>query len=462
MIDSRDRLTLEFRAGGFNTYPIYWITQLINFVIPGSLTNIQILILGRVFYTVLLPTATLIAVFFTARLFTSLKLALIAMSIFAFSTFNISKYWYPDTYVQFGVAGFLYFLLKITYFSHKKLRDFTVLGIFMAIAISTKYTTLFLVVPFVISAFVVLRNLMSAKLFFKRIVVFGFGFTTCFLALNFSILFRVNNFVDGFNFNLVNYGNPPGIRYSGYFYYLTTLLIGGLGIFAFILVMIGIKNKTSFKFLRTLIWSYPLILIFVLGDRQWVLPRNSTSMIPFLIPYLAIGLSSLELSLKKINGKEKIISKFFLFSAIAYSVFSFMYLIAISLQKDTRHASAEWIYKNLPRNETIGINEFCSGLSPAEVAGYQIVSDPSLSKKLNYYVLNSFWDSPFKNFYAKQGVLFKIDKSKVHFEQWNSTKLVGTLDEFLLNPRKPSIRHYEIIREFSGNGPDIFILKKLY
>ena len=324
MIDYRDILTLEFRAGGFNIYPIYWIIQLTNLVSPGSLTNIQILILGRVFYTVLLPTVTLIFVFFTARIFTGLKLALVSTSIFAFSTFNISKYWYPDTYVQFGVAGFLYFLLKITYSGNKKLRDYTILGIFMAIAMSTKYTTLFLVVPFVISLLIVRKNLMNTKLFSKSVFLFGFGFISCFLALNFSILFRVNDFMNGFNFNLVNYGNPQGIRYSGYFYYLATLLIGGLGIFAFILVIIGIKRKTDFNYLRLLIWSYPLILIFVLGDRQWVLPRNITSMIPFLTPYLALGLSSLSLSPKEVNGKKKAISKLFLFSTMAYSVFGFV------------------------------------------------------------------------------------------------------------------------------------------
>ena len=116
---------------------------------------------------------------------------------------------------------------------------------------------------------------------------------------------------------------------------------------------------------------------------------------------------------------------------------------------------------NLPRSEAIGINEFCSGSSPAEVAGYQVISDPTLSSKLNYYVLNSFWDGPFKEFYAKQGVLFRIDKSRVHFEQWNSTRLVGNLDTFLFKPKKLSIKEYEIIKKFTGNGPDITILKKL-
>jgi hypothetical protein len=108
----------------------------------------------------------------------------------------------------------------------------------------------------------------------------------------------------------------------------------------------------------------------------------------------------------------------------------------------------------------IGVNEFCSGNSPAQIAGNEVVVDPTFTQNLDYYVLNSYWSNPFSNEYLEKGVLSLIDQSKIHFEQWNSTKLIGNLGPIRLSQNNLP-KNYEVRKVVRGNGPDIIVLKKL-
>jgi hypothetical protein len=147
-------------------------------------------------------------------------------------------------------------------------------------------------------------------------------------------------------------------------------------------------------------------------------------------------------------------------ASILVPVVSYGYLVNKDISMDTRILAANWISSNIEKSVTVGVNEFCSGNSPAQVAGNTVVIDPTLTQNLKYYVLNSYWINPSSNKYLEKGVLSLIDQSKIHFEQWNSTKLIGALGTVALTESDFPDK-YNIFKLIRGNGPDIIILKRV-
>jgi len=459
MIQSSDLLPLEFRAGGFNIYPAYLLFNLINFFLPAPLNFTQMLIIGRLLYVVAIPTILLIFVFKLSTLFASERTAVITSILYGFSLFNLSNYWYPDTYVQFGVLGFLYFLLKIFLSENSKRENFLFCGIFLAISISTKYTTLLL--------FLTLAYFLSLRIFSKSLNKIAKGdltslimaFVITLVVLNPGMILRYGSFKDGFIFNLKNYGDYPGIRWDGYGYYFGILIANSFGILGFISLVLGVCLSHKKLILVFGLWIYPFALILSLGDKQWVVGRNMASAVPFLLPFITIGIGYLYSNLKSFHFPLKIVSGFSLFTIIP-TLIIFLNLSAVSFKIDNRTAASKWLGSNLTREVKIGNNEFCSGDSPAIVAGNPTEVDPNFGLELDYYVINSYWPNPFSKNYLEKGVLTLGDQSKIHFEQWNSTKLFGSIHNREISQNEIP-KGYILVKTFKGNGPDIFIFKKL-
>jgi hypothetical protein len=128
-------------------------------------------------------------------------------------------------------------------------------------------------------------------------------------------------------------------------------------------------------------------------------------------------------------------------------------------QIDTRIEAANWIKSAGFGENSIGNNEFCSGESPASTAGLNSTYDPFFKGGLDFYVINSYWDSPCRDKYLEKGILTQSELNRIHFEQWNSTKLFGGFGRVLVEDADFP-QQYHIIKEFHGNGPDIFVLKK--
>jgi hypothetical protein len=83
-----------------------------------------------------------------------------------------------------------------------------------------------------------------------------------------------------------------------------------------------------------------------------------------------------------------------------------------------------------------------------------------MNESLDYYVFSSYWDSLFLQAYKQKGVLTLIDQSKIHFEQWNSPKLFGSLGDVKFS-HIDLPRGYQVRERFKGNGPDILIVSKV-
>ena len=284
-------------------------------------------------------------------------------------------------------------------------------------------------------------------------------FFTCTLLLNVGALFRTEAFIDGFLFNLNNYAETDGTRYDGFLYYVAILLLNSFGVFGFIYFLIGLASFRNKNLVFLFLALYPIILVLLLGDKRWVISRNMSSASVFLIPFLALGIA---FAIKKIEKSEKLLGRF-VAALVAITILvpfvSYTYLVVKDFTIDTRVSAANWISATIDRDVVIGVNEFCSGDSPARVAGNAVIVDATFTQNLDYYVLNSYWSNPFSSQYLEKGVLTLIDQSKIHFEQWNSTKLIGSLGSVKFEQSELP-KNYEIRKVIRGNGPDIIIIER--
>jgi len=460
MVGASDWIPNEFRAGGFNIYPAFFLFNVINFFLPSPLNSLQMLIIGRIFYVVLLPSISILFAFKISQLFVGKVPAIITTLIFGISTFYYMNFWYPDSYLQFGVLGFMYFALLILLKKNENSKTYAYLGTFLSVAVSTKYTALALLAPalFLLSYKIFDRSGPSKRLW-KNSLISIVVFFTCTLLLNVGALFRTEAFIDGFLFNLNNYAETDGTRYDGFLYYVAILLLNSFGVFGFIYFLIGLASFRNKNLVFLFLALYPIILVLLLGDKRWVISRNMSSASVFLIPFLALGIA---FAIKKIEKSEKLLGRF-VAALVAITILvpfvSYTYLVVKDFTIDTRVSAANWISATIDRDVVIGVNEFCSGDSPARVAGNAVIVDAIFTQNLDYYVLNSYWSNPFSSQYLEKGVLTLIDQSKIHFEQWNSTKLIGSLGSVKFEQSKLP-KNYEIRKVIRGNGPDIIIIER--
>jgi hypothetical protein len=460
LVNEGSLISSEFRAGGFNIYPALMIVQIINLFLPAPMTSIQILIVGKVIYAVLLPLLSSIFVYKIAKLLVPSTPAYLTLLIYMSSSFYYSHFWYPDTHVHFGILGFIYFSLRIIHDSKLNKNQFLNLGMFLGISMSTKYTTLFLVAPLLI----LLLWLVNQEKFRKNVLLviqnLSIGFIVTVLLLNFSSILKFDEFLEGFQFNLNNYASTSGTRYSGFLFYAAVLIFNGFGLSGLLFSALGLYKVRKNYFLILFLISYPIVLISVLGDKQWILSRNMGSAIPFLIPLIAIGINLFFSQAQKqtSNRKRGVLVGLTVFMSIP--LISYSYLVIKDMTVDTRITASKWISENIDSAQTVGTNEFCFGDSPARVAGLNVTSDAFMNESLDYYVFSSYWDSLFLQAYKQKGVLTLIDQSKIHFEQWNSPKLFGSLGDVKFSHiNLPS--GYQVRERFKGNGPDILIVSKV-
>ena len=458
MIQEKDILPNEYRAGGFNVYPTFMIVKFITLLTNESLSSGHILILGRIFGIIFLNFLSILITYHLARIFVGEKPSLVITVLYVFSQFYAMQYWYPDSYLYFGVASVVLFLSRIQFVDTSKI-NFRLLGISLGIALSTKWTALALLLPIAVVVIPLsIKEKFSLGLWKLNLTFLSYSIGTA-VILNLGIFFRFDQFQKGFLFNLQNYGNYPGIRWEGFLFYFGAITVNIFGMFSIPLLIIGLiaisKNLSKYLYL----FSYPLLLVLLFGDKQWVVLRNIASAGPFLIPILAIGIASIT----SLNGQSKVLQnllgKVLLLSIISLTAFFYFQTITAYLYPNTRIEASNWIRSQDLTLKSIGDNEFCSGKSPVKVAGLESIYDPNFERNLDYYVINSYWDSPLRYKYLEKGILTPFDINKIHFEQWNSTRLFGGFHEVSVqNSDLPT--GYYIAKAFYGNGPDIFIIRK--
>lgn len=466
LINDNAIVTNEFRAGGMNIYPVWLSAKFVGLFIP--ITDKSLLILGRVLYSVLLSSAAIFFISGAARQISQSKfVGFIAAILFLLSPslLAFSRYWYPDHFLIFFVSGVLYFSVLLMA-RPKNLWVFSAIAVFFAGAISTKYTSVFLILPIMIFSCLSIfrsvseKNITNLRLIYGLFVAF-ISFVFSLIIFNFSAFLRPALFIEGFRFNLNNYGGTgtlDGITF--YLFCIFVLPLGLLGIFGLIIgtyKMWAISRMYLFGLLIV-----PVFISFYLGVQGLVINRNALIAIPFVFVICAVGVSealSLFANSRRMRQMVLVILGCFALLQLAQIVNS----VTNDFKPDARVTATKWLQESNMQRNLVGTNEFCSGDSPASQAGFETVLDPSMSHELELYVFNSYWPSEIQEEFLKSSAAhISLDQKYVHFYFINDRFLPTEFLDGLFRGKLPAVapEGYSFLKTFEGNGPVIAILKK--
>ena len=450
---SGNPVTQIFRAGGLNIYPPIFLSQFLKIVGVEVSQYSNFIILSRILM-IILSSATVYVLFkITSLLTDNIKAQKCTVLAFVFSPYvlSLSRQWYPDHYIIFFVSLFLYYLIKNSNQSFNK-HNYLKLNISFALLLSIKYTTL---VFLPLLWLVVYRDLLI-KFSRKKIFKINMWGLLTFLMINFSVFFHPRKFLTDFLFNLTNYGQSEGIHFAGISYNFVVLFFLVFGILGFPLILFGAKLAFKSKFSQILL-IFSIICIFYLismGQALLVLNRNLMIFVPLILVFVGLGSARLWESKKGIFT----LAKFLVTIAFFAGALNVSYIFLHDFQTDSRVLAANNMKRIIPSESIVGINEACSGSSPAQVAGFKTLYDPFLKEQLSYYVLNSYWPGPYQGLYSKSGILQEFDQKYIHFHLFSNTefwKLSFTARDWDI------VDGYEVIKVYNSNGPDVIVLRRL-
>jgi hypothetical protein len=474
MLTSDTLVVNEFRAGGFNIYPVLLLFKLWGIFSTDLPSLSDVVVIGRLVHVVFLSSLAIFFIFhITNNLFNNERIGLYAVLGFVVSpmVYGISRYWYPDHYIVVFASGFLFFLSDA--FKNKPtLKSCIGIGVFWALTVSTKYTGVLFAIPvFVLMALYLWDNRAKdmIKAAFSRSVAYSLiiliAFTLVFSIFNFSIFINTEKFVDDFIFNINNYKGAEPKMFLGFiseaakFYFLTTyvLTLGIAGFLVFLLGYLGILINS--KKLFFLMICFPAFLIIYLGDAGIFINRNMMILLPFILPVFGYGFFSINQFALKLDGNKKLITRAFLTLTIIFASGQTAYAFVHDFQPDSRIVAHDWLKEHIPAGPTIGTNEFCSGSSPAAM-GNKLAKDPYMKTGYKYYVLNSYWKSALDPVYRNRlGVWQVIDQKYLWFHNNMDDIFYRKIDKSVtIDNTIPS--SYRVLKVFDSNGPDIVILER--
>jgi 4-amino-4-deoxy-L-arabinose transferase-like glycosyltransferase len=461
--------TVEFRSGAFNIYPILFIASMLP-----PLSHLEFVFVGRIFYAVVLSAATVLVIAAaTKTLFGRRDVALVAALGFVISptAIAISRYWYPDHYLVFFSALMLFWLARLIS-GQRSWIEYVALGATWALGLSVKYSFAFVAIAILITLVVVWRQRdadRGIRAFFHVVVVGGLVIlastivTLC--LVNFSAFFDLTKFQKDFLFNFENYGRAgssiSGIAFYGFL--LFGLTLGAAGVAGFVVGTTAIIRSAWPK--AVLLLGFPVVLIAYLGLQGLVINRNMYIAFAFVLPVFGLGIVVLLERIARLPRAARVVAA----AAVAVAMGAQLAVVGVitvkDLQPDSRVLAEEWINETVPATATIGMNEFCSGPSPA-YDHEKVAFDSQAVAGYDYYVMNSYWDSLFNPAYRGRGAIgFTLDQEYLHYYYFNDRGLPWYYISQLFTPRVTPDQlvpqGYEIAEIFSSNGPDIIVLRRL-
>jgi hypothetical protein len=366
------------------------------------------------------------------------------------------RYWYPDHFIILTSTIFLLACVNIICGKKTSFRNYAFLGLAFALLTSTKYTA--------VSAFVCFLPLITLdlnskprssqiKVSINRFLIIAGSAITSFSLLNYGIFFNFSKFVSDFKFNLSNYSQLPG-GLKPLMFYSWMLIVAPFGLLGLFWIFLGVRSLwKSYKTLLLTFVPFLIVLLFGLTRSGLTTSRNVAIGLPIITLLLVVGINTW------VSGtmfrQRNAVTMTLLIPCLTLLPITAESLGAIraDMQSDSRYQAVKWIKTNIPKDKNIGSNEFCSGLSPGDVSGYKTTIDPTFSLGLDYYLLNSYWDSPLSKYYQSNS-----NQRFFHFYRLKSSTVPFKFP--ILNKNDYVPKGYEIVKVISGDGPEIVILKK--
>jgi hypothetical protein len=348
---------------------------------------------GRI-VTVIMSVLMIYFVFLITRIMFGTNVALLA-SMFLASMPGLvadSHYFRPEAPAAFWIVLSLFFAVKIV--QTKQIKFYLLAAMSAGFAASTKYNSVFAILLIIAAHIISLpkkkRNF-KTYLFDKKLIYSYLIVIAAFFVGSIGILFYFDEFklrlLKQLAYQRGSFGPSTGLGPSwlGYFTYilpcslsLPLLILSTLG-FVFALV-----KRCQWNILL-LIWTISYYIL--MSSSTWWVVRYTVP----LLPPLAILAANFIFNLPK----SRLWKITFLVIGLIIALGSFTYsliLVTIMAAKDPRIAAYDWIQKNVPRGEKLGIDLTPAAFYvPADEDKYQIVAmqlNESKLAEINYYIAN--------------------------------------------------------------------------
>lgn len=386
MINESDPTTNNFLAGGTNFTPLYLFIKPINSIF--DLTENQNLVLMRFIFPTILSSLTVFVVFaLGVQVSQSRLVGKISVVLYTFSPFVISQsqIFYPDSYTSFFGGLLLYQVIR---YYKRQSNSLTLLSVLSCIAISTKYTLVFLCVTVVMS--IVMRALeerCSITDLLWRLFLYWTITVVTFLIWNYSALIKPIGFLYGFANNLAIYGQPSSFKAEVMLFYMMSMWLLPLGIAGIIAIPVGVKHVFKSRMnsrILTLFFSPLILLPIQLASGQQVLFRSTNSVISITVVLGGMGLALLW------QGKS-ILKRIISIVLIALSAYQFLFFLGQNARLDSREIAVSYLsQRGISNDVTIGTNFGC-GYSSGLSEKFTVVDDPEMKLNLDIYAFDMYW-----------------------------------------------------------------------
>lgn len=468
MLEAKQWITSEFKSGALNIYPSLVFLKLLS-VFDSSISMGTVYLVARFIQTFIPLFFTGIVLFFLTRaVFENDDVAAMSSWLFILSptTYALTRYAYPDNSIFFVTA---IYALALVLFIKKPTKIFflTLAGISFSFALSYKLTAfvLFFMLPLGLLNIYKSKNVTQKRFFLFSIKIIAYFFTVVILfyaTLNFSIFFNFDLFLEHQNFNRLNYANHNGSKVSGVLFYLTSIFVLPFGfIFAALFLSSLIFKQQKTGNFKLILFSPIAFFVIFFGSQGLVLHRNIAAVLILVFPLVAWGIYSSLNWCHNLNSKK--------IRKISYSIaclggLFFLLPTIYSFKNDTlvdsRVLAHEWLKENFDQHLIVGMNEECTGETPANGTSLEAIKDPFMESKLSIYVMNSYGSGTLAEAYHRnKGLLQIIDQKYVMLHSFNYRELYKSKSD-IKNVYELIPADYEILKEFKGKGPEIIILYK--
>ena len=459
-------LMREFRSGALNVLPLRLLAELIPPL--QAVTANGTLQLGRFFMTSLVGATTAPLVYLTIReVHRSKYVALFGslLTVFSPAMFVLGQFWYPDHYLSSSIAAILYITFRFR--RTKRIRDALLLGVCIGCALSIKTSSIsvaawsFLVIAVSQdggSRLSAQGCLVEVKNRIRELLAVSLSALLSLLLLNFSLFINFDLWQEAMKYNSTNYQGSFGFK--GIVMHLLLGAATPVGVAGIVGIVFygthGFRNRFLIvpNFLILSLLAIPIVNSFIFGLSGHIIYRNiSSGLVPTVI-VATIGLSHLLQIFHSRNKGFGLSIGIVLLLPIMLEISTF---VLTKLADDSREIAQNAIPSLISKDEVIGTNEFCSGDSPALVAGYETVYDPHLSAGIDVFLINSYWSSPLSELYTESGFLLDA-----HFYWFD------VVDFRIFNRVKPSREdledrlphNFDVLEIFRGSGPDMILVKR--
>lgn len=451
-----------FISGSVNELP-FWIMGKVILFLGGDFSYADFLVFGRILGPLTLTAITVFPLYKLSMNFNSSRLAAVtSVVLFGFSPWILanSQIWYPDHYIYFFVTVFLLQFSKLWKKQVSSRTVYLLAGSF-AILISVKYTAAIFLIPLLLAPRLMSIRKNESRTFYASIVRKSILYSLpIFLTLNFSILRYFQGFLAGINSNRRNYRFFTNWPFQNLIAYSELTFVFSLGFLGFVLVFFGFvqvrkSDNAAFRVFSITIATYLLVL----STSPILVPRNINLLIPLLSVIAGAGAKQLLLIWKK-NMKTALLILLVITSLGATNVIGTVLNAKEIRKQDSYKLTRNYIAKNVPSSAVVGINPGSDGVSPVQDLGLTSIADPEMIQKLDYYVFNSFWESPFRTFFNQKGYFNSWSYRDFHFYETTPKSA------FILRNDKSRIFDfvpdgYKIEEVIESVGPVFIIIRKV-